>query len=131
MLRDLHGPLRATRGASLAIAELHFGSKTVRYAGVGNIAGTILHGELSHSMVSHNGIVGHELHSVVEFQYQWDPGRTMVLHSDGLQTRWKIDAYPGLIVRHPALIAGVLYRDFHRGRDDATVVVARQGGGAP
>jgi hypothetical protein len=28
--------------------------------------------------------------------------------------------------RHPALIAGVLYRDFSRGRDDITVIAARE-----
>ena len=34
--------------------------------------------------------------------------------------------YPGLAQRPPALIAGVLYRDFSRRRDDVTVVVARE-----
>ena len=29
-------------------------------------------------------------------------------------------------MRHPAVIAGVLYRDFNRGRDDVTVVVAKE-----
>jgi hypothetical protein len=48
-----------------------------------------------------------------------------VLHSDGITTHWRLDAYPGLEQRHPSLIAGVLYRDFTRGRDDTTVVVAK------
>ena len=47
------------------------------------------------------------------------------MHSDGLGTRWDLAKYPGLAARHTALIAGVLYRDFQRGRDDATVVVLR------
>jgi hypothetical protein len=29
-------------------------------------------------------------------------------------------------LRHPSLIAGVLYRDFSRRRDDVTVLVARR-----
>ena len=32
---------------------------------------------------------------------------------------------PGLASRAPTLIAGILYRDHTRGRDDTTVVVAR------
>jgi hypothetical protein len=36
-----------------------------------------------------------------------------------------VDTYPRLLTQHPALVAGVLYRDFGRSRDDATVVVAR------
>ena len=45
--------------------------------------------------------------------------------SDGIGTRWNLDAYPGLLEHHPMLLAAVLYRDFQRGRDDATVVVVR------
>jgi hypothetical protein len=44
------------------------------------------------------------------------------MHSDGLLSRWSLDVYPGLARRDPALLAGVLYRDFRRGRDDVTVL---------
>jgi hypothetical protein len=47
------------------------------------------------------------------------------MHSDGLTSRWKLADYPGLSHRVPALIAAILYRDFKRGRDDATILVAR------
>jgi hypothetical protein len=50
----------------------------------------------------------------------------LVLHSDGLGTRWNLNAYPGLSAHHPSLIAGVLYRDFKRGTDDVTVLVAKE-----
>ena len=43
----------------------------------------------------------------------------VILHSDGLTTRWDIAAYPGLAGQHPSLVAGVLLRDHRRGRDDA------------
>ena len=49
----------------------------------------------------------------------------MILNSDGLLTQWSLSAYPGIAVRDASLIAAVLYRDFNRGRDDATVVVAK------
>ncbi|MCX2689329.1 ATP-binding protein, partial [Pseudomonas sp. DCB_AW] len=38
-------------------------------------------------------------------------------------SRWNLQAYPGLVLRHPAVIAAVLHRDFCRGRDDVTVLV--------
>ena len=47
------------------------------------------------------------------------PGSLAVMHSDGLTTHWPIDRYAD-VGRDPTLIAAVLYRDFHRGRDDAT-----------
>ena len=61
-----------------------------------------------------------------EFEYNWGPGSLLVLHSDGLSNRWSLDAYPGLVMRHPSVIAAVLHRDFYRGRDDATVVVVKE-----
>jgi hypothetical protein len=33
--------------------------------------------------------------------------------------------YPGIWSKHPGLIAGILYRDFYRERDDVTVLVAK------
>jgi hypothetical protein len=61
-----------------------------------------------------------------EFAYDWPAQGVLVLHSDGLQTRWSLDDYPGLALRDPSLVAGVLYRDWARGRDDVTVLAARE-----
>jgi len=44
------------------------------------------------------------------------------VHSDGLQSRWELGRYAGLLAHHPAVVAAVLYRDFKRGRDDISVV---------
>jgi anti-sigma regulatory factor (Ser/Thr protein kinase) len=120
----IHGALRSTRGAAVAVVEVNRANEQVRCAGVGNISGTILAAGASRCLVSHNGTVGHALHKVQEFTYPFPAGALLVLHSDGLATSWRLDRYPGLAARHPSLVAGVLYRDFKRGRDDVTVVVA-------
>ena len=63
--------------------------------------------------------------------YDWPAGARLFMHSDGLTSRWTLDSYPGLASRHPAIQAGVLWRDCVRGRDDASiVVVARSAAGA-
>jgi hypothetical protein len=120
----MHAAIGGTRGAAVAVAQLDPAASTLTFAGVGNIAGTLLApGGASRGLFSHNGTVGHQVRKVQPFEYPWSPGGVLVLHSDGLQTRWSLGAYPGLIRRHPAVIAGVLHRDFLRGRDDATVLV--------
>jgi anti-sigma regulatory factor (Ser/Thr protein kinase) len=121
-----HLAMRATRGAALAVADVNLDSGIVRYAGVGNIAGAILENGLARSMVSHNGIVGGEMRKVQEFTYPWQPDSLLVMNSDGINTHWKLEPYPGLENRSALMIAAVLYRDFKRTRDDATVLVARQ-----
>lgn len=126
ILETAHTALRSTRGAAIAIAEIDLHQQTVAYAGIGNIAGCLCTAEQSISMVSHNGTVGHELRKIQTFNYSWLTQGLLIMHSDGLRTQWRLDRYPGLYSHHPSLIAGVLYRDFNRGRDDITVLVARE-----
>ena len=127
-LAAMHGDLRHTRGAAIAIARIDADAHEVCYGGIGNIAGTIVARDGTvQRMVSMNGTVGHNARQMRDFRYRLDDGALVVLASDGLATGWRLDDYPGRATRHPTLIAGVLYRDFKRGRDDVTVVVARGG----
>ncbi|MBE9001791.1 MULTISPECIES: SpoIIE family protein phosphatase [unclassified Nostoc] len=120
-----HAALRSTRGAALAIAEIDFEQQSVRFAGIGNIAASIFSFPERHHLISNNGTVGHEIRKIQEFSYPWYANGLLIMHSDGLDTKWQLDRYPGLSQKHPSLIAGVLYRDFNRDRDDVTVLVAK------
>ena len=121
-----HQALRATRGAALAIAALEPARGTLTFAGVGNVAASVQTPGAVRSLASHNGTVGHAMRTVQEFRHDWRAGAALVLHTDGINTRWRLDAYPGVLQRDPALLAGLLFRDSARGRDDATVLVVRE-----
>ncbi|RZF26289.1 anti-sigma regulatory factor [Paraburkholderia sp. UYCP14C] len=130
-----HDALRATRGAALGVARIpaqapsepinHEPPAAARFCGIGNIAASVWTPHGHRHLVSHAGIVGHQMHKAQTFQVDWPHDALLILHSDGLATRWDLSRYPGLTLRHPALIAAALYRDFARGRDDLTVFVAR------
>lgn len=125
VLQDCHDGLAKTRGAAMAIAALDMEGGVLRYAGAGNISGSVSTAEASRGLASHNGTLGHVIERIQEFSYPWEGESTLILHSDGVSNRWNLNNYPGLRLRHPSLIAAVLYRDFRRSRDDATVLVAR------
>jgi anti-sigma regulatory factor (Ser/Thr protein kinase) len=125
ILTDAHLALAKTRGAAVAIAEILHDKAVVNYAGVGNISGSIYDGRKTRSMVSMNGTLGHSIGRMQDFSYSWEKSSSLIMHSDGLATRWNMDQYPGLAGRHPALLAGVLYRDFCRKRDDVTILISR------
>lgn len=125
LLERMHAELRSTRGAAVGIAEIDAAGGRVVFAGVGNIAAVLATGEGSRRMISHNGTVGHVAKRFQEFTYPFEGAPVVVLCSDGLGTSWSLDSYPGLSQRHPTLIAGVLYRDFSRGRDDVSVLVVK------
>ncbi len=122
--------MRSTRGGAVAVAELDARESRARYCGLGNISAMIFPpDDAPKHLVSHNGIAGHTRRRFQEFVYPWPPGCLLFMHSDGIGTSWNLDRYAGLRMRRPDVIAGVLYRDASRGRDDATVVVARNGTG--
>ena len=57
-----------------------------------------------------------------ELSYPWPAEGLLIMHTDGLATRWNLDNYAGLFRRHPSVVSAVLYRDFSRNRDDVTVL---------
>ena len=125
ILQDSHYALKKTRGAAMAVASLDFEKQVLSYAGVGNIGASIITPGSSRGMASHNGTVGHHLQRIQEFAFPWNSNSILVMHSDGLRTNWDLSVYPGIWSKHPGLIAGILFRDFYRDRDDVTVLVAK------
>jgi len=124
-LEEAHAEAGHTRGAAVAALNLDLANGAVRYAGVGNIAGSILTNGVGKGLFSHNGTLGAQMRKPQEFEYAWPAGSLLVMHSDGIQSRWSLADYPGLTQRDPALVAALLARDFRRGHDDVTVLVAR------
>jgi anti-sigma regulatory factor (Ser/Thr protein kinase) len=127
--------LRGTRGAALSFAVLDESAQQLQFSGVGNVDGRVLVAgpEKSGShLVPQNGIVGHTMPTLRAVSVPFPDGARLVMHSDGISARWRPETYAGLEALHPALVAGLIYRDFARTNDDATVLVlAARPGGSP
>ena len=123
----IHSALRPTRGAAVAVVEVS--GDRLHFVGIGNISGRVWDGADARHLLSQNGIAGHQARKIQAFPQVWGADALLILHSDGLGTRWSLDTYPGLRYRHPSLIAGMLYRDFVRKTDDVSVVVVKGNGG--
>jgi anti-sigma regulatory factor (Ser/Thr protein kinase) len=126
LLETAHGVLRPTRGAAIAVAEIDAERGLIRYAGVGNIATSVVSAGRSRSLVSMNGTVGHVMSRTREFQEPFPEDAHLVMASDGISARWDLATMPGITSRHPAVIAAAIYRDHGRARDDATVLAVRR-----
>lgn len=125
IMADLHAALKKTRGAAAAITVIDRRRGLLSFAGLGNISAALANGESSRGLASHNGTAGHQMSKIQEFTLPWMDNSTLIMHSDGLGSRWNLNDYPGLLNKHPSLIGAVLYRDFARERDDATVLVLK------
>lgn len=123
LFEDMHQAMNGTRGGAVAVAQYDGSNGHLRFTGIGNIGACLVTAEKSRGMASHPGIVGAQFRRAQSFDFDGAGGQLLILFSDGLQSRWNLLDYPGLVHRHPAVIAAVLHRDFCRGRDDVTVLV--------
>lgn len=128
IIKEIDNALYKTRGAAIAIAEIDFNEKSLRYAGLGNVTGILYHQNSIRHLMTREGIAGLGYNNLQELVYPWHPEALLIIHSDGLSTLREeyIKRYPGILTRHPAIIAGILYRDFNRGNDDITVMAIRK-----
>ncbi|MGW3096754.1 SpoIIE family protein phosphatase [Streptomyces sp. NPDC001102] len=128
ILRHLHTALRATRGAAVGVAQLDEETCRLSFAGVGNIGARLRSEDTWQSLLSHPGIVGaHFPATVPVHESDWRPDSLLVLHSDGLPSRWVPPADPRLGDHDPAVVAAVVLRDAGSAarplRDDTCVAV--------
>jgi anti-sigma regulatory factor (Ser/Thr protein kinase) len=126
IMQSLHEALRPTRGAAATLMEIDWDAGRATSVAVGNVQAAFVNGNEIKRIAADNGIVGHVISRPRELVHECRPDTTLIVHSDGLTAHWNLDRYPGLMQHHSALIAGVLYRDCKRGRDDSLIVVIRQ-----
>lgn len=126
IIKSCHEELKNTRGAAIGIALIDLKSSTLRYAGVGNIEVRVKSRTVIRP-VSINGILGYNLRKVREEEFPYSPGDLIILHSDGISTKFDLNLYPPeFLGQHPQTIAERIATEFGRERDDLTIVVARQ-----
>jgi len=117
--------MHETRGAALSVVVIETALRRAQFSGTGNVDGRVLSDGATEHLVPQNGIVGHGMPTPRSINVAWPAGARLVLHSDGILPRWRAEAYEAESAVHPALLAGLIYRDFARDRDDATVLVLR------
>jgi anti-sigma regulatory factor (Ser/Thr protein kinase) len=123
LLERAHQRMGKTRGGALAIVQID--GSMVRFAGLGNVAAWIVSPESRSGMPSIPGIAGHQARRIRQFEYPLPPKGIVIMHSDGLSSRWDVDALPGLAGRDPLITAAALLAEAGRHRDDAGVLVLR------
>ena len=123
LLRRAHERMGTTRGGAVAVVQTD--GRLVRFAGLGNVAAWILAGDTRSGLTSVPGIAGHQARSIRQFEYPLPPGAAVVLHSDGLSSRWDVRHLPGLSGLDPLVIAASLLAEAGAHRDDAGILVLK------
>jgi anti-sigma regulatory factor (Ser/Thr protein kinase) len=123
LLERVHRRMSGTRGGAVGVVQV--GGQLARFAGLGNVAASVVSDGQRKSMVSIPGIAGVQARTIRQFEYDVPPGSAVIVHSDGVSSRWEAATLPGLEARDPLLIAAVLLAEAGVHRDDAGVLVLK------
>jgi anti-sigma regulatory factor (Ser/Thr protein kinase) len=123
LIERAHRRMNHTRGGAVAVVQV--AGPAIVFAGVGNVAGVILAGGTRKSMLSIPGIAGHQAGTIRQFEYAAPPGAAVILHSDGVSSRWEPRSLPGLSTRDPLVVAAALLAEAGTRRDDAGLLVLK------
>jgi len=132
LFRGVGRECRATRGVVMAIARFDWwreaGSELqtkLRLASVGNIETRFFGMSKPAHFIVRRGVIGLNAPPPVVAEMDWEPEAVLVMHSDGLRSRWTWDDYPALQSLPAAQSAQLLLRSLKKEEDDATVLVAK------
>lgn len=79
-------------------------------------------------MVSVDGVVGRRHPGVRPVEFVLEPGGLLLMHSDGVTSRFAVDDYPSLRAEDAAVIPRELIRRFGKNHDDAACIALRRMG---
>jgi len=114
---------RATRGVVMTLVVLDWSNREIHYAGIGNIETRTCNTSQDKQLSIRRGIVGVKMPVVRVSKESWNEGAIMVLHSDGISSKWQ---WQQLLIHESATaIAQRILRGHARDNDDATVLVIK------
>ena len=124
LIQSVHQSITHTRGAVGTALTIKISDQMAEYYGVGNISLRMIQKNASERGITAQGILGQNIRQRLSVRTLACQGHAwLILHSDGLSEKWKIENYPGLLGRDLALIAAALYKDHQRGKDDCALLV--------
>ncbi len=123
LFADVVRACRPTRGVVMTLAR--FDPGRLQWAGIGNVEARLLGGPKDERLLARRGVLGGRAPGPLVQTLPWSADRVLVVHSDGLSSRWSPGDFPGLWQEPPQVTAGKLLRGLRAARDDATVVVAK------
>ncbi len=127
LVRRCHEHLRKTRGIVMSIATLDRRDETITWLCIGNIKSILLRTNESSPknceyLVQRSGVVGAQLPLLQASVTPIAVGDTIVMSTDGIHTEY---AQHLPLASRPQQIADHILARYHKGTDDALVLVAR------
>jgi anti-sigma regulatory factor (Ser/Thr protein kinase) len=126
ILRVMHEATKKSRGLVATVATADFTHASWSVCGVGNISTRIYTGLQAKTYTPYNGILGHNVPRTMNSTVApLEKHQVLVMHSDGLRTRWNLNELLSIMKHSPGIIASSIYKESLRGTDDALILVGK------
>jgi len=123
LMDHVHQSIKGTRGAVIGLISLDTETKKISFTGIGNIESFLLRGDTKKTMLSFGGIMGHNMRTPRIFNFDFHPGDSICMYSDGITSRWKTEDINWELL--PQQNAELIINKYSRSNDDATVLIIR------
>ena len=117
----LHQKLASTRGIVIGLMIVNDEEDTLRFTGIGNIAGYII-GKKSASFLNYSGIVGSNVRKFKTFEYSVESDSVLVLHTDGIKGDWS-KSFDRFWDGNLQQFAHEIFTEYSRATDDSSIIV--------
>ena len=126
ILRDIHLKVKKSRGLVGTIASVDYKTGVWTICGIGNISTRIYEGLDNKTYTPYNGIIGHNIpRTLNSTMVPYKKHQIIIMHSDGLRTRWNLNDMNSILKQHSGVIASSIYKENLRGTDDASILVGK------
>jgi anti-sigma regulatory factor (Ser/Thr protein kinase) len=116
---------RATRGVVMALAHFDLRRHKFTVASIGNIEVRHIGGDERFNLIVRRGVVGLNAPNPHCTEHPWTDSSLLVMHSDGIHSRWDWRHFQEVAADTPDVIARRLLNDFGNPADDSTALVTR------
>lgn len=129
LFKGVETACQSTRGVVMSLARFDWASQTVKVGGVGNVGIRFCHAETSERFISRRGVLGQGAGRPRVKTVDWQSESVMVLHSDGVKSRWDCNELDFRMGETASDVATNLLRTLEKPDDDATLLIAREAKG--
>lgn len=116
---------RGTRGVVMALARIDWAASTMEYASVGNIETRAIGTSEPPGFLVRRGILGVNAPEAKVITHPWPATATLIMHSDGVASRWGDESIDGILELSANAAARELLVRFDKQKDDATVLLVK------
>lgn len=124
IMRGVNQVCMPTTGVVMALAHFDWQTAKLKFASIGNIEAKAFSPNKINLPIK-RGIVGRNAPQPILTEVPWTLGMMLVLHSDGLTSRWHWGEFEHLKHHSAQLLANQMYQKLHKAQDDATLLLVK------